>query len=79
LKRAELSEEVLDLRDENCPFTFIKTKLKLEEMDKTVLRVTFSDETTARDVARSVSSEGHEVLSLEKTEEGWTLVVRKRG
>jgi|GEM_PF-459263 tRNA 2-thiouridine synthesizing protein A len=89
LRHAELNDsndriEVLDLRDENCPFTFIKTKLKLEEMKKgEELKVIFSDEVTARDVAKSLTSEGHEVLEVLEIHgaqlkgiDGWMLRVR---
>ncbi len=79
LKHAESGDtnEFLDLRDENCPFTFIKTKLKLEEMKKgEELKVIFSDEATARDVAKSLSSEGHEILDLKSFESGWILKIR---
>ena len=83
LKHAELSEkevEILDLRDENCPFTFVKTKLKLEELkgkETRKLKVVFADETTARDVAKSVTSEGYDVLT-KKSDEGWILEITLR-
>ncbi len=83
MKRAGLNDriEILDLKDENCPFTFIKTKLKLEEMEKgEELRVIFSDEVIAKDVAKSLSAEGHEVLEVLEISlsdrSGWMLRVK---
>jgi tRNA 2-thiouridine synthesizing protein A len=72
-----LNREFLDLRDENCPFTFIKTKVKLEEMGRGLLEVLFADESIARDVAKSIASEGYEVEALE-SQDGWVLRIRRK-
>ncbi len=80
-KRAGSDEvERLDLRGEVCPFTFIETKLKLEEMESgKVLEVLFDHEPAVRDVPKSVESEGHEVLSIEKIDEKvWKIVIRRK-
>ncbi|AIY90146.1 sulfurtransferase TusA family protein [Geoglobus acetivorans] len=70
----------LDLRGEVCPFTFVKTKVALEDMDSgEILEVLFDHEPAIRDVPRSVQAEGHEVLSIEKIgEDEWKIVIRKK-
>jgi tRNA 2-thiouridine synthesizing protein A len=72
--------EKLDIRGEVCPFTFIETKLKLEEMKSgQILEVILDHEPAVRDVPKSVESEGHEILSIEKIEDGvWKILIKKR-
>ncbi len=69
----------LDLRGEVCPYTFLKSKLTLEAMAAgELLRVVVDNETSARDVPRSLGSAGHAVLSVESPRAGvWAIVVRK--
>ncbi len=74
------ANEVLDIRGEVCPFTFIETKLKLEEMKSgEVLEVITDHEPAAKDVPKSVEQEGHEVIEVLKTEEReWRITIRKK-
>jgi tRNA 2-thiouridine synthesizing protein A len=56
----------LDLRGVICPYNFVKTKLKLETMEEgQVLAVILDDGDPLRNVPRSVSDDGHTVLSQE--------------
>lgn len=70
----------LDIRDEVCPYTFLKAKLALEPMAPgQVLRVLVGNETSARDVPRGLADAGHGVLAVESTGGGlWAITVRKR-
>lgn len=83
-RRAESKQieanEVLDIRGEVCPFTFIETKLKLEEMKSgEILEVITDHEPAARDVPKSVEQEGHEVIEVLKTgEREWRITIRKK-
>jgi tRNA 2-thiouridine synthesizing protein A len=71
--------EKLDLRGEVCPFTFVKTKLKLETLNSgDILEVYLDYEPATRNVPRSLKAEGHEVLELKQIGDGeWLLKVRK--
>jgi tRNA 2-thiouridine synthesizing protein A len=71
--------EVLDLRGEVCPYTFVKTKLKLEEMESTEdLTVLLDDSTATANVSKSLRSEGHEILGLRSISEGvWEIRIKK--
>ncbi len=61
----------LDLRGVLCPINFVQTKLQLEEMDTgQVLEVTLDDGEPMRNVPRSVKQEGHEIIKVEKLENG---------
>ncbi len=69
----------VDLRSEVCPYTFLETKLALESMRPgQVLRVVLGNETSARDVPRSLTGAGHAVLAVERiAPELWAVTVRK--
>lgn len=71
----------LDITGEVCPITFIKVKLKLEEMEAgDVLLVHLDDGVPIKNVPRSLKSDGHEVISQEKQEDGtYILHVEKDG
>ena len=67
----------LDLSGEVCPYTFIKSKMAIETLQPgQVLRVTVDNSESAGNVPRSLSGEGHEVLSVDKAGSGrWLIVV----
>ena len=71
----------LDLTNEVCPMTFVKTKLILEKM-KTgdVLEVLLKDGEAIENVPKSVAEQGNTVISLCKIVENITyfqLLIRK--
>jgi len=69
----------LDLRGDVCPYTFVKTKLKLEELDTgEELIVTFDHAPAVENVPRSLKNEGHKILGIEKKDEHlWKVRIRK--
>jgi TusA-related sulfurtransferase len=71
----------LDLRGEVCPFTFVKTKLQLEGMENGErLTVIFDYAPAVSSVPRSVKSEGHNILGIEKEGERiWKIHIEKKG
>jgi len=71
--------EVLDLRGEVCPYTFVKTKLILEELDSGQnLTILLDDSAATANVSKSLRNEGHEILGLKAISgEVWQIVVRK--
>ncbi len=70
----------LNLKGEVCPYTFVRSKLALEEMEPgQVLRVIVDYEPATRNVPRSMENEGNEVLSVGRLNGSeWQIVVRKR-
>lgn len=69
----------LDITSDACPITFVKTKLKLDEMKAgEVLAVILSDGAPRYNVPRSVRADGHEVLAVEPWGEYYRLLIRKR-
>jgi tRNA 2-thiouridine synthesizing protein A len=72
---ALLPFERLDLRGEVCPFTFVRTKLKLEEMPAGARLLVEVDHAPAlKNVPRSVTEWGQGVISVGAT----TIIIEKR-
>jgi tRNA 2-thiouridine synthesizing protein A len=71
--------EVLDLRGEVCPYTFVKTKLILEELDSGQdLTILLDDSAATANVSKSLRNEGHEILGLRAISgDVWQIVVKK--
>ena len=59
-------ERELDLRGEVCPYTFVRTRLALEEMALgAVLAVLVDHEPATRNIPRSAREWGQEVAAVE--------------
>ena len=79
LTNNQTADVELDLRGVICPYNFVKTKLKLETMAPgQVLLVHLDDGDPIRNVPRSVSNEGHDVLSQERADHSYRVMIRKR-
>lgn len=62
-----MTEAELDLRGEVCPFTFVKTKLKLEELETgDCLAALYDHAPAVENVPRSLKAEGHKIISIEE-------------
>ena len=69
----------LDLRGVICPYNFVKTKLKLETMEAgQVLLVHLDDGDPIRNVPRSVSDDGHDILSQERVDQSFRVMIKRR-
>ena len=69
----------LDLCGEVCPYTFVKTKLKLEDIESgEELIVTFDHAPAVENVPRSLKNEGHKIMGIEqKGDHLWKVRIRK--
>ncbi len=68
----------LNLRGVHCPYNYVRTKLKLEEMRVgEILAVTVDAGEPARNVPRSVTDDGHRVLEITPLDSGLRIVVEK--
>ncbi|RMH79500.1 MAG: sulfurtransferase TusA family protein [Acidobacteria bacterium] len=70
----------LDIRGDVCPFTFVKSKLVLEQMQVgEVLRVIVDYKPSAENVPKSMKEEGQEVIAVNQIDDNlWEIIVRKR-
>jgi tRNA 2-thiouridine synthesizing protein A len=77
----EAIDAELDIREEVCPYTFLRARLALEPVAPgRILRVLLGNATSAREVPRSLTAAGHAVLGVHSAGPGlWAVVVRKAG
>lgn len=70
--------EELDLRGVICPYNFVKTKLKLESLEiGEQLRVLLDEGEPIRNVPQSITNEGHHILTQEKVDHYYLVVIQK--
>jgi len=74
-----MADRELDIKGEVCPFTFVKSKLVLEQMEvDQVLRVILDYPPSVENVPKSMREEGQEVLAVNKLDNGsWEILIRK--
>lgn len=72
-------DQEIDLRGEVCPYTFVKSKLALEDMESgEVLRVVVDHLPAVDNVPRSMKNEGHEVVEISPiSDTDWAIVIKK--
>lgn len=70
--------ESLDLRGVKCPLNYVKTKLKLEEMESgQVLEVLLDDGEPILNVPRSAKEDGHKIIEIKKEDGGFKCLISK--
>lgn len=69
----------LDIQGEVCPYTFVRSKLILEQMEKgQILKVIVDHPPAIENVPRSMQAEGNKVLGVEKVGDRlWHILVEK--
>jgi sulfite reductase (ferredoxin) len=70
--------EAINLLGIKCPFNYVKTKLKLETMESgRRLEVLLDDGEPVKNVPKSVQNDGHKLISLDKIENHYKMIVEK--
>jgi sulfite reductase (ferredoxin) len=68
-----------DLRGVACPMNFVKTKVELSRMQiGDHLKILLDDGEPIDNVPRSVITEGHEIISQERLDGHWQVVIEKK-
>ena len=68
-----------DFRGVMCPMNFVKTKIALTPMQSgQILEILLDDGAPIENVPRSVKNEGHTILSTEKVENYWKVLIKKK-
>ena len=76
---APATPETLDLSGEVCPFTFVRTKLRLEELPLgSELHILVDHAPAAENVPRSLAAEGQQIVSVSPDGARWRIVTIKR-
>jgi TusA-related sulfurtransferase len=72
-------DQEVNLKGEVCPYTFVKSKLVLEEMKiSEVLRIVVDHKPAVDNVPKSLTNEGQKVIRVEKINDtDWEIVVQK--
>ncbi|KAB2834448.1 MAG: sulfurtransferase TusA family protein [Candidatus Dadabacteria bacterium] len=69
----------IDITQEICPMTFVKTKLKLETMTPgQVLEVMLRDGEPLKNVPKSIMAEGLKILDVRQDGEFYKLLIERR-
>jgi tRNA 2-thiouridine synthesizing protein A len=70
------ADQHIDLRGVSCPLNYVKTKLKLEEMEAgQVLEVLLDDGESIINVPRSAKEDGYRILRIEQVEDHFKLLL----
>lgn len=69
---------VLDITKEHCPMTFVKTKLKLEQLAKgDILEILLCEGEPLNNVPKTVEEQGYQVLEITPLNSHYKVVVKK--
>lgn len=72
------ADQTIDITNEVCPMTFVRTKLKLERMHSgEVLSVRLRGEEPLRNVPRAAREEGHAILTVEESGDAHVITIRR--
>ncbi|MEO0223773.1 MAG: sulfurtransferase TusA family protein, partial [candidate division WOR-3 bacterium] len=75
----QLSTTVYDLRGTPCPLNYVKTKLKLEELNiGDILEIYLDDGEPIRNVPKSLENDGQEIIKIEQVENYFKVLIRKK-
>jgi len=70
----------IDLRGTPCPLNWVKTKLRLEQMNEgELLEVLLDDGDAIRNVPRSVKTEGHKIVKVTPIGADFSLLIERSG
>ncbi|MFN3966091.1 MAG: sulfurtransferase TusA family protein [Endomicrobiia bacterium] len=68
-----------DLRGTPCPINYVKTKLKLEELEiGDMLEVYLDDGEPIQNVPKSLENDGHEIIKIQQVENFFKVLVKKK-
>ncbi|MFQ5834734.1 MAG: sulfurtransferase TusA family protein [bacterium] len=78
-KREEVPTKVLDLKGTPCPINYVKTKLVLENLNPgDTLEVLLDEGEPIDNVPKSLESDGHQIVKIEKQDRFYRVVVKKK-
>jgi sulfite reductase (ferredoxin) len=71
-------DKEVDFRGVVCPLNYVRTKLVLDQLSVAAVLSVLLDEPGSHNVPESVQKDGHEVLSVDRQDDHWKVVIRKR-
>lgn len=72
-------DKKLNIKGLHCPYTFVKSKLAVEDMEVgEVIEILLDSEEASRNIPKSMEDHGQKVLKVEKVNDtDWIIQVRK--
>ncbi len=72
-------DKTINIKGLICPYTFVKSKIAIENMDVgQVLEILLDYEEASRSIPKSMEDHGHKVLKVEKINDtDWVLQILK--
>ena len=72
--------KTINIKGEVCPFTFVRSKLAIEQIKSgEVLEIILDHEPAVENIPRSMDNEGHKVLEVKKIGgTDWKIMIRKK-
>ena len=72
-------DKKLNIKGLHCPYTFVKSKLAVEDMEVgEVIEILLDSEEASRNIPKSMEDHGQRVLKVEKVNDtDWIIQVRK--
>ena len=72
-------DKKLNIKGLHCPYTFVKSKLAVEDLEVgEVIEILLDSEEASRNIPKSMEDHGQKVLKVEKVNESdWIIQVRK--
>ena len=78
IAEAEEIVDSLDLKGVACPFNYVQTKVRLEQMEVgQLLEVAIDDGEPIENVPTSLANDGHEIMDTKKIADHYRLLIRK--
>jgi len=76
-----IPDKTLDIKGQVCPYTFVRSKLALENMKANeILEVITDHEPALKDIPKNMENEGQKILRIEQSpDESWHIFIRKNG
>jgi sulfite reductase (ferredoxin) len=74
-----ICDKEVDFRGVVCPLNYVRSKMVLDQLPAGAVLSVLLDEPGPRNVPESVRKDGHEVLSVDRLNDHWRVLVRKQG
>lgn len=73
-------DKKINIKGEVCPYTFVKSKLALEQIESgQVLEIILDHEPAVENIPRSMENEGNKVIEVKKINDtDWKIVIKKK-
>lgn len=74
-----IPDKTINIKGFVCPYTFVKAKLAIEDMEVgQVLEILLDYEEASKNIPKSMEDHGHKVLKVEKINDtDWIIQIRK--